>query len=268
MVACRDEGHLFCVDCLKSYAENQLFGQGNLGIDKATKQPALELKCFYGGGGGGGDGCSSGFQRELLEKSLPARTLKKYDDVQCQISVGKAGLDDLCSCPKCDFQAALPPNEKVFRCPVASCGFESCRDCGEAAHVPLRCEEVEKEVETKGRLTVEEAITEAKIRRCPNPKCRQVFIKSDGCNKVRCGCGKSVCYLCRKEIKSYAHFCQTPHCQHQSCNKCPLYTKDEKDDLRAMKEAGLKAAEEQKVEVDVDSIMKEPVKNHAGAKKK
>jgi hypothetical protein len=47
MVACRDEGHLFCQDCLKSYAENQVFGSGNLGIDKETKQPALELKCKF-----------------------------------------------------------------------------------------------------------------------------------------------------------------------------------------------------------------------------
>jgi hypothetical protein len=51
--------------------------------------------------------------------------------------------------------------------------------CGEASHVPFRCEEVEKDKkETSGRLTVEEAISAAKIRHCP--KCRKPFIKSDG----------------------------------------------------------------------------------------
>jgi len=40
------------------------------------------------------------------------------------------------------------------------------------------CDEIEKASETKGRITVEEAITAAKIRKCP--KCGKGFIKSDG----------------------------------------------------------------------------------------
>jgi len=51
--------------------------------------------------------------------------------------------------------------------------------------VRYSCEEVKEEAETKGRVTVEEAITAAKIRKCPNPNCFQTFIKSEGCNKVR-----------------------------------------------------------------------------------
>lgn len=91
-------------------------------------------------------------------------------------------------------------------------------------------------------MTVEEAITQAKVRHCPNPRCKQPFVKSDGCNKVACACGTKVCYICRKSIKSYEHFCQTPHCKHDTCNKCPLWTKAEEDDARAMREAGLEAA--------------------------
>jgi TRIAD3 protein (E3 ubiquitin-protein ligase RNF216) len=257
MVACRDEGHLFCQDCLKAYAENQVFGSGNLGIDKETKQPALELKCFHG------DGCSSGFHRICLEKALPVKVLRKYDELQFQVSIERAGLDDVCTCPKCGFQATLDPSQRIFSCPVEDCQFESCRSCGEASHIPLRCDEVEKDTETKGRLTVEEAITNATIRKCP--KCSQGFIKSDGCNKIRCGCGAFVCYVCRAKIKDYSHFCQTPHCEHQTCRKCPLYTKSEEDDERAMREAGLSAAkqvqtEASAVQIDVDSILKEPAK--------
>ena len=136
MVSCRDEGHLFCTDCLKLYAEQQVFGQGNLGIDKKTKQPALELLCCYGGSG---DGCSSGFHRGCLEKALPPKTLQKYDEVQFQISIERAGLSsNVCSCPKCGFPADVPETQRVFQCPVAECGYASCRDCGEAAHIPLR----------------------------------------------------------------------------------------------------------------------------------
>lgn len=79
MVSCKDEGHLFCCDCLKAFAENHMFGTGNLGIDSLTKKPALELTCFHG------DGCRSGFTRAYLEKALPQNTLQKYDIMQSQI---------------------------------------------------------------------------------------------------------------------------------------------------------------------------------------
>lgn len=264
MVACRDEGHLFCVDCLKSFAENQVFGSGNLGIDKETKQPSLELTCFHG------DGCSSGFHRVCLEKALPEKVLRKYDELQFQVTIERAGLSDVVTCPQCNFQAALDSSVTVFSCPVEDCRYESCRKCGEASHIPLRCEEVEKQDETKGRLTVEEAISNAKIRKCP--KCAKGFIKDDGCNKIRCGCGTFVCYICNAKIKDYSHFCQTPHCQHtgSSCKgKCPLFTKSDEDDARAMREAGLAAAKQVQaateqvpggIQIDVDSILKQPAK--------
>ena len=53
-----------------------------------------------------------------------------------------------------------------------------------------------------------------------------------------------MCYLCQKSIKTYSHFCQKPHCKHKSCNECPLYTKAEEDDARAMRQAGYAAAEQ------------------------
>jgi hypothetical protein len=72
-----------------------------------------------------------------------------------------------------------------------------------------------------------------------------------------------VCYLCQAKIKDYSHFCQTPHCNHkETCNKCPLYTNAEEDDVRAMREAGFAAAEKVKetvvgteVTIDVNSIL-------------
>ena len=88
MIACRDEGHLFCIGCIKGYAESQIFSVGNLGIDKNTKKPALELLCCHG------DGCRSGFHEEHLQKALPFKTLEKYTQMQFQIAVEAAGLGD------------------------------------------------------------------------------------------------------------------------------------------------------------------------------
>ena len=42
------------------------------------------------------------------------------------------------------------------------------------------------------------------------------------------------------KIESYEHFCRTPHCTHESCGKCKLFTNTEEDDRRARREAGLK----------------------------
>ncbi|GKY93102.1 hypothetical protein MPSEU_000278400 [Mayamaea pseudoterrestris] len=269
MVYCQDKGHFCCCECLETFAKTKIWGEGTFGLDKTTKKPLLDLICFFGGD----DGCTSSFDRKSLMKALDAKTLKKYDELQCQLVVGGVFGDDLHSCPKCSYKAAVPEGQMIFACPVEGCRFESCRGCGEAAHIPLRCDEVEKEVAAKGRLTVEEAISQAKIRRCPNARCKQPFLKSDGCNKVACSCGTFVCYICRKSIKDYTHFCQTPHCQHAGCNKCPLWTKGDDDDARAMREAGLQAASEYAstatgVNIDVDDILKAGVTKAKAAAQK
>ena len=152
------------------------------------------------------------------------------------------------TCPKCNYQAELPPTQMIFHCPAVECGQETCRKCGEPAHIPLKCSEVEKKRETQGRLKVEEAISNAKIRTCPKPGCGKKFVKEGNeCNKMTCACGTFSCYVCRALITrevGYQHFCRTPHCTHASCEQCPLYSNVEEDDKRAMREAGFEAAEQ------------------------
>ena len=82
-----------------------------------SKKLAIELQCFHG------DGCNSGFSRYCLQKALPIKSMEKYDEVQCEISIKLAGLTDMCSCPKCGFQADVPSGQKVFQCPVAKVRF-------------------------------------------------------------------------------------------------------------------------------------------------
>jgi hypothetical protein len=162
MVSCK-EGHLFCVDCLRRYAEERVFGNNDLGGRGSTELCCMDIS-----------GCDSWFSRDQLEKSLNSRVMKKYDELQAAIVLEKAGLDGLCKCPQCEFQASLPESELVFKCP--SCDYESCRRCGEASHIPLRCNEVEKKTQTDARLQVEEAMTQARIRYCPRG-CKQGFYK-------------------------------------------------------------------------------------------
>jgi CUE domain len=86
MVQCRNEGHLFCQDCLSSYVVNQVFSNGNFGCKPGTKELATELLCFHG------DGCSSGFDRYFLKKCLKDKVLERYDEMLSQVNLEKAGL--------------------------------------------------------------------------------------------------------------------------------------------------------------------------------
>lgn len=165
-------------------------------------------------------------------------------------------------------QADVPDTQMIFECPIDVCRFVSCRKCGKPPHIPLKCEEVvKKKREDEGRLKIEEAISRAKIRTCP--KCQTSFVKSDGCNKMTCRCGLKMCYICRQPVPKhdpYSHFCQTPHCKHESCGRCTLYSNDKEDDARAMREAGVDAAEAYRekllqedgkvdIQLDVDKIL-------------
>ncbi|KAL9179630.1 hypothetical protein ACHAXT_008920 [Thalassiosira profunda] len=263
MVSCRTGGHLFCTQCLQKHTETRVFGVGNFGVKpngggngkQAAK--ALEILCMAGE-------CTSGFHEGQLRKALSDKVLKKYNELQYAAVIEQAGMKDVFKCPKCEFMAvadgALPP--QLFHCP--QCNFKSCKDCGEEYHPNIRCDQVESKTEAAGRTKVEDAMTEAMVRRCPRPMCRKIFLKDDGCNKMTCSCGAFICYVCRKEIPkavAYKHFCQTPFCNHQSCNKCPLYADTTEQDKVRMRNAGKKAARSMRkhgVRVDVEGMLKDP----------
>src|SRR5947209_17814264 len=80
------------------------------------------------------------------------------------------------------------------------------------------------------------------------PICNVSVIKSDGCNKLTCGCGYVMCYICRADIRSsgYRHFCQhfrqVPGTPCIECEKCDLYVVE---DETAMIQAAAEKAEEE-----------------------
>lgn len=212
-------------------------------------------------------GCTSGFHEWQLRKALPEKVLKKYDEMQYAAVIEQANTNgDISRCPKCNFIAFAETTLKTFHCP--QCLFKSCRECGEEVHPGITCDEVESKTETDARRNVEEAMTQALVRTCPRPFCRKKFLKTDGCNKMTCACGAFVCYVCRREIPknvAYAHFCQTPHCNHKKCGKCALYANVEKDDEKRVQNAAKNAAKRQKTDVDVESLLKKPTPSAAAA---
>ena len=160
-------GHVFCGMCVQRYAEEQLFGNGK-----------TQMRCMHMSGT-----CKEIFAESQLLRAIPPKTMKKYDEARAKEALALASVSDLVSCPFCMTVVSLPPDNSVLDCPNVDCGRSSCRHCKEESHIPLRCDEVEKEVEKDLRLSIEERMTEARLRTCPNTKCGKKFYKTEGCNK-------------------------------------------------------------------------------------
>jgi len=125
--------------------------------------------------------CDGEFPDHQLQKALPEHVFQKYQEASVREALKEVeGMEDMVTCHKCDFQAEVPPENKILTCPL--CSAETCRECGLVSHIPLRCDEVEKENETDARRKIEEAMTNARIRECL--KCNTRFFKTEGCNKV------------------------------------------------------------------------------------
>ncbi|KAH0608545.1 uncharacterized protein H6S33_001679 [Morchella sextelata] len=129
---------------------------------------------------------------------------------------------------------------KLFRCGArARCGRESCIECGKEWLPFHKCFEQESD---SVRIFVEKAMADAVKRTCP--RCNISFIKSDGCNKLTCPCGYTMCYVCRADIGAagYTHFCQhfrqDPGTACGECDACNLYVaEDEAGAIRRAAEA-------------------------------
>lgn len=121
---------------------------------------------------------------------------------------------------------------------------------------------------------VEEAMTLAKVRTCPN--CQNKFLKDeDFCNKLKCpSCKTAICYICRNVVptQGYEHFCIHKQGGCGACLglHCPLWTQaddDNRRDTAEMRARGLDEAnriweesllQQTEIRVDVDSLLRHP----------
>ncbi|TRM63521.1 hypothetical protein BD626DRAFT_494567 [Schizophyllum amplum] len=207
MVQCPD-AHLFCKDCMLSYAESKLGSHD------------VKIACMDQ------SGCKELFPESELRRLLPDKLMDLYDRVKQRKEIEQAGLDGLEECPFCDYKCVIDnPDEKLFRCGnFEDCGAVSCRNCKKQDHLPRTCQEVDDDKILDSQHLVEEAMSDAMVRKCPNPACQKPFIKDDGCNKIYCtNCRTLSCYICRKMINGYEHFNQAAPGAPSTSNKCLLW---------------------------------------------
>ena len=203
-----------------------------------------------------GSGCKATFSRSERVRFLDPKTIEKLERLQQQEEIRMADLQNLATCPFCDFAAICPPIEedREFRCHNPQCEEVSCRLCKAKTHIPLSCEEFKKENGVSERRVIEEARTEALIRTCG--KCKVRILKEDGCNKVICSsCSAVICDYCGQDISKqmYNHFDGQGRAPPGVVTngpgaKCPLYDESNKrkDDQvqKAEKEAMAKVRAE------------------------
>ncbi|KAF2258178.1 hypothetical protein CC78DRAFT_537986 [Lojkania enalia] len=117
-----------------------------------------------------------------------------------------------------------------FQCQNPACHRPSCLTCSAPWHDPHKCYSSQA---ISLRLALERATTDAVKRTCP--RCNLGFVKAEGCNKLVCLCGYSMCYVCREGLASegYKHFCQhfreRPGEQCTVCDKCDLYRVEDEE---------------------------------------
>ena len=188
--------------------------------------------------------CDEAFSLSVLQKALKVNTFSKWlSRIQIK-EIEKADIEGLEQCPFCPFATimdTLPEQNKLFACQNPDCGKESCRLCKEFSHIPLRCEEVEKDAEVRKRTYIEKKMTEAMIRKCY--KCSKPFVKADGCNKMTCDCGASMCYLCRQPVRDYKHFFGQGGVA-QAGQTCPLWSDNNSIHERDVARGALEAKSE------------------------
>ncbi|KAI1079143.1 hypothetical protein F5B20DRAFT_571157 [Whalleya microplaca] len=241
MIRCNGETvHWFCRDCMRSQAETVI------GLSK------WELTCMSM------DSCSAGFSANQRPLFLDKKLGTALDRIEQEAMLRMAGIENLESCPFCPYAAEYPPVEvdKEFRCDNEDCYRVSCRLCRKETHIPKTCEEVAiEEGGGDARHALEEAMSAALIRTCN--KCRNPFMKEDGCNKILCTrCQTLHCYVCRKTITGYQHFNDKK--RGGKDGQCPLFDSTEErhqqEVERAEKEALEKVAKENPDVVRLDNF--------------
>ena len=195
MTECNN-GHIFCKICAKKSVKATLEG----GKSKIT---CLEPTC------------EATFSLSEIKNFLDEKTFKFYEKKAQFDELKQLGDPNLCYCPFCDFAMIIEnPEERVFTCINNECLKESCRLCKLESHIPLSCEEYKTQKSLNLQNTVAEKMTEALLCHCP--VCSLPLVKQDGCNKIKCPCGQTICFICKKAIAGYNHFGVPPLCPLQA----------------------------------------------------
>ncbi|KAJ3084532.1 hypothetical protein HDU99_000278 [Rhizoclosmatium hyalinum] len=209
-----DDGHLFCLECARRAAENLI------GLRKTV------ISCLDS------SGCKFQFPRVEIERFLSPQVLLGYDRLVQEENLRIAGISGLTS------------YSSTARLLLV---VSSVADFVNEKIISLRRVKAAKDDVLNVRHTIEEAMTQALLRKCNN--CASQFYKTEGCNKMTCPrCQTIMCYfvkLCRT-IKGYDHFNVDPRGVQQPGRICALWDNSEARNVADVEQAAKQAIEDAK----------------------
>ncbi|GJN92531.1 hypothetical protein Rhopal_005561-T1 [Rhodotorula paludigena] len=222
MITCREGCH-FCKDCARMNVDTQI------GMRKFV------LPCMST------SGCASTFPEIEIVKCVSRKTLAALHKIKQEKEVDEAALEGLEKCPFCPFAMIIEnEQERLFSCQRDDCRIVSCRQCKKKDHLPATCAEADSDGKLSTVHRVEEAMSNALIRRCPEPGCGEPYIKETGtCNKIRCN----------KVIAGYQHFRNAganlpPGATAEAGSTCDLWDDTDKRNFQEVEAARLAAEAE------------------------
>ena len=204
--------HSFCRTCLRGHAsaaaEDMPLAEGAVGLK------CMEFKCM------------NAIYYSTIRSLIPKEIRQRIDSRILEENLGLSGLN-LERCRDCNYAVEMEETKeqnKVLEC--QNCEKKWCRLCQREwneDHFGISCEELDKKTSVdRKRRKLEEKLNEVVVRTCG--KCGLQMIKQDGCNKMTCRCGATMCYVCRKPNINYEHFCR--HVRIPGVNKCDICPAD------------------------------------------
>lgn len=209
--------HAFCADCIRRYAQEFVFGGQSYSLVKVTTDgmkarhhlPCMSPDCQKHGY----------ITEQAVEQIVTERVWEQYTEKMGRISVVRTQ-----SLPPIAMSGELARSHGPSRSRVRSTVDPPARPLPTRATSPKERRKSSALDDSYHRA--EEALTNAKVRRCP--VCYTTFLKEENsCNKIRCpSCRYCMCYSCRKPLpaKGYEHFCN--HQTDKACEVCLNSTTD------------------------------------------
>jgi ariadne-1 len=172
--------HFYCKNCWKAYLEEQIISYGPNTISTKCMNPK----------------CKQIVPRTLFGMLLSEEKYTRYEYFFLKSCVEQNPKYSFC--PR-DCGAIVKYLDYGFPSTAVhcQCGFDFCFACGQEKHKPCSCEELKKWRIQETSQDEAFKLIESTAKKCPH--CHEYVTRNDGCNHMRCRCGKDWCWMCRKD---------------------------------------------------------------------
>lgn len=166
--------HFFCRDCYGGYLESSV----------ADGPSCVLTHCAE-------PNCTQRVPKSFFHAVAPDGVAGRFDQYMLKNFIKTSLSMNYCPAPRCD-KVSVGSGITTIQC---ECGFPYCFKCGQEAHDPCSCDQLNKwqlknsdDSETANWL-----LTHTKM--CP--KCKSSTEKNDGCNHMTCKiCAHHYCWIC------------------------------------------------------------------------